>query len=183
MRLLMLGSTGSGKSTFARALARRIGAPYVELDALNWDPNWTNLSRADPDQLRARVRQAIAPDAWTCDGNYSVVRPLILERATHLVWLDYPRAVIMARVIRRSFARAIMHTELWPGTGNYEEFHRWFGKEHPIRWAWDTYHHRRAALGALFDDPSTAGLVKQRLRHPREAAPLMDRLAAEALSI
>lgn len=183
MRLLVLGSTGSGKSTFARALAGRIGAPYVELDALNWDPNWTNLSQADPDKLTARVRAAIAPDAWTCDGNYSVVRPLVLARATHLVWLDYPRPVIMGRVIRRSFARAITHTELWAGTGNYEEFGRWLDKEHPIRWAWDTYHHRRAALGALFDDPSTANLIKHHLRQPREAAPLMDRLAAEALPI
>ena len=148
MRLLVLGSTGSGKSTFARTLAGRIRAAYIELDALNWDPNWTNLSVEDPEKLRARVCDAIAPDAWTCDGNYSVVRPVILERATHLVWLDYSRRVIMGRVIRRSFARAIAHQELWPGTGNYEEFHRWLDKEHPIRWAWDTYHHRRGALGS-----------------------------------
>ena len=183
MRLLMLGSTGSGKSTFARTLAARTGAAYIELDALNWDPNWTNLSQADPGKLRERVRAAIAPDAWTCDGNYSVVRPLVLARATHLAWLDYPRAVIMGRVIRRSFTRAITRKELWAGTGNYEEFHRWLDKEHPIRWAWDTYHHRRAALGALFDDPSTAHLAKHHLRHPREAKPLMARLVAEALSI
>ncbi|MBS0361929.1 MAG: hypothetical protein JSR98_11140 [Proteobacteria bacterium] len=183
MRLLVLGSTGSGKSTFARTLADRIGAPYIELDALNWDPGWTNLSVEDPEKLKARVRAAIAPDAWTCDGNYSLVRPLILERATHMVWLDYSRPVIMSRVIRRSFARAVTHSELWPGTGNYEEFRRWLDKEHPIRWAWDTYRHRRAALGALFDHASTAHLERHRVRRPREAAPLMDRLAAQALPI
>ena len=169
MRALVVGSTGSGKSTFARALAARIGAAHIELDALNWDPNWTNLSQTDPDKLRARVRQAIAPDAWTCDGNYSIVRPLVIARATHLVWLDYPRSVIMRRVLRRSFARAISGDELWPGTGNREAFRRWLDKEHPIRWAWDTHHHRRTALEGLLAEPSTDHVVKHRIRRPRDA--------------
>ncbi|MGZ3375972.1 MAG: hypothetical protein ACXU8S_05185 [Phenylobacterium sp.] len=180
MRMLAVGSTGSGKSTFARALAERIGAPHIEVDALNWDPGWTNLSVEDPETFRARVREAIRPEAWTCDGNYSVVRPLIIARATHLVWLDYSRAVIMPRVIRRSFVRALRGDELWPGTGNREEFHRWLDREHPIRWAWDTHHHRRDSLAALLADSSTAHLQAHRLRRPGEAQPLMDRLVAEA---
>jgi adenylate kinase family enzyme len=183
MRLLVVGSTGSGKSTFARDVATGIGAPHIEIDALNWDPGWTNVSRSDPEGFRARVRAAVAPDAWTCDGNYSVARPLILARATHLVWLDYSRPVIMRRVIWRSFVRAIRGDELWAGTGNREEFRRWLDKEHPIRWAWDTHARRRADLTLLFADASTEKLQKHRLRHPREAAPLMQRLVSEALPI
>jgi adenylate kinase family enzyme len=183
MRLLVVGSAGSGKSTFARSLAARIGAPHIEIDALNWDPGWNNLSQTDPETFRARVREAILPEAWTCDGNYSVARPPIIARATHLTWLDYPLRVIMQRVVRRSFARALRGDELWAGTGNREEFRRWLDKEHPIRWAWDTYAHRRASLAALFADGSTAHLQKHRLPHPREAQPLMDRLVAEALPI
>jgi adenylate kinase family enzyme len=183
MRLLVLGSTGSGKSTFARDLARRIGAPHIELDALNWDPGWINLSVADPEKLKARVREALSPDAWTCDGNYSVVRPIVLGRATHVVWLDYSRPLIMSRVLRRSVVRAIRGDELWAGTGNREDFRRWFDKEHPIRWAWATYNHRRQALEGLFVHESTANLQKHRIRHPREAAPLLQRLTREALPI
>jgi adenylate kinase family enzyme len=183
MRLLVVGSAGAGKSTFARTLAGRIGAPHVELDALNWDPGWTNLSQVDLDKFSTRVRAAIAAEAWTCDGNYSVVRPLVIARATHLVWLDYPRAVIMRRVIQRSFIRAIFRAELWAGTGNREEFHRWLDKEHPIRWAWDTFRHRRAALEALLGEASTTHLAKHRIRRPHAAGPLMDRLVAEALPI
>ena len=183
MRLLVLGSTGSGKSTFARDLAGRIGAPHIELDALNWDPGWTNLSVADPEKLTARVREAVAPDAWTCDGNYSVVRPIVVARATHAVWLDYSCPLIMRRVLRRSLARAIGGQELWAGTGNREDFRRWLDKEHPIRWAWATYDHRRQTMEALLAHESTAKLQKHRITHPREAAPLMDRLATEALPI
>src|SRR5579859_1906637 len=183
MRVLVVGSTGSGKSTFARELAERIWAPHIELDALNWDPDWTNLSAVDPGKLKARVRDAIASEAWTCDGNYSVVRQIVLERATHLVWLDYDRAVIMLRVIRRSLSRAIDGRELWPGIGNREEFRRWLDKEHPIRWAWDTFKHRRRSLEALLVDPANAHLAKHRLRRPSQTGPLLEKLVSEGLPI
>ena len=183
MRALVMGSTGSGKSTFARALAQRIGAAHIEQDALNWDPGWVNLSQTDPEKLRERARKAVAAENWTSCGNYSVIRRTMLERTTHLIWLDYSRPVIMRRVISRSLARAIDGRELWEGTGNREDFRAWLDKEHPIRWAWDTFHHRRATYEALFADPAMAVIAKHRIRHPREADPLMDRLAAEAFRI
>lgn len=86
----------------------------------------------------------------------------------------------MARVFRRSFDRAWTGKELWPGTGNTETFRRWLDKEHPIRWAWDTYEGRRQRIDGEIADPALAHLVKHRLRHPREAAPLMRRLVEEA---
>src|SRR5512142_1642906 len=67
-RVSVAGISGSGKSTLARALAERLGVPYVELDALNHGPNWTE---ATPEELRARVEAAFAaaPDGWVADGN------------------------------------------------------------------------------------------------------------------
>ncbi len=167
MRVLVMGATGSGKSTFARELAARIGAPQIELDALNWDPDWTNFSQVDPEKLRARILNAVVPEAWTCDGNYAAVRQMVLERATHIVWLGYERLVIVARVIRRSVSRAIDGQELWAGTGNREDFRRWLDKEHPIRWAWDTFRYRRATYEKMFADPSNAHLS---LHHVRRSA-------------
>ena len=63
---------------------------------------------------------------------------------------------------------------------NREDFRNWLDKEHPIRWAWDTFRHRRASYEAMFADPAMAAIAKHRIRRPREAAPLMDRLVAEA---
>ena len=176
----MLGTSGCGKSTFARRLASEIGAPHVELDAINWQAGWRDLNTNDPEEFSRRVGAAVAQDAWVSDGNYGKVQGLVLARATHLVWLDYPRRVIMARVLRRSFVRALTRQELWPGTGNREEFSRWLSKEHPIRWAWDTYADRRRRFEALFEDPRAAHTVRYRLRHPSEADPLIASLKAGA---
>ena len=181
MRVSVIGTSGSGKTTFAGALAEALGARHVDLDAINWQPGWTDLNARDPEEFRRRVGDAVAGDVWVSCGNYSKVRPLVLARATHLVWLDYPRWIVMGRVLRRSFVRAWTGDELWPGTGNRETFARWLDKEHPIRWAWDTYERRRRDYSAMLLDPALAHIEKHHLRHPREVAGLISRLAAAAV--
>ena len=142
----------------------------IELDALNWGPDWTNRSRGEPEIFMRMVGDAISADRWVVDGNYRLVQPLILQRATDVVWLDYSRWTIMRRVIARSVSRAASDRELWPGTGNRESWRRWLDKEHPIRWAWDTHEANRARYEALFAEPAMAHLRVRRLRSPREAS-------------
>ena len=178
MRVAVIGSSGSGKTTFARRLGQAAHIPFVELDAINWQAGWRDLVTHEPEEFVRRVEAAIAPDAWVTDGNYSKVLPAILARATHLVWLDYGRAVIMPRVIGRSFARALDGRELWPGTGNRERFSAWWTPDHPIPWAWRTFKHRRETYEQAFAEPAPGHLTRHRLRHPREAAPLIARLAS-----
>ena len=180
MRVAVLGTSGSGKTTFARTLARRIGSPHIELDAINWQAGWRDLNTHDLPEFARRVAAAVAQETWVSDGNYRRVRSLVLARATHIVWLDYPRWVVMTRVFRRSLVRAVSRQELWPGTGNREQFSRWLDKEHPLRWAWDTYRDRRRLYGALFADPGFARVVRYRLRHPSEAGRLIRSLQEEA---
>jgi hypothetical protein len=83
-------------------------------------------------------------------------------------------------VIRRSFVRAVDRQELWPGTGNREDFRRWLDREHPIRWAWDTHHRRRRDYEALVAAPELAGKTRLRLTRPGDAQRLVARLAGEA---
>jgi adenylate kinase family enzyme len=161
MRVVVIGISGAGKSTLAGQLARALGARYVELDALFWDPGWT---RASPEAFRARVEAATTAMAWVADGNYSGVRPLLWGRATHLVWLDYERPVIMARVIRRTLRRALSRQELW--NGNRERWRGWLEPDHPIRWAWSRWRPLRASLETALADPAYAHLSVLRLRRP-----------------
>lgn len=176
MRVAIFGTSGAGKSTLARDLGARVGAPVIELDALNWRPGWRDRVTHDPEGFLADVAAALADDAWVTDGNYGLARALILARATDVVWLDFGRWVIMTRVIRRSLVRSFSGRELWPDTGNREDWRRWIQKDHPIRWAWDTYRDRRARYEALFADPAFAHIRRHRLRRPKEAGALLGRL-------
>ncbi|MBP6547175.1 MAG: hypothetical protein KA220_10690, partial [Phenylobacterium sp.] len=105
MRIAVVGSSGSGKSTLAKRLSAVLNLPAIELDAINWRPGWKALSTDDPAAFKAEVTATISADDWITDGNYSLVLPVILARATHVVWLDYERPIIMWRVITRSFQR------------------------------------------------------------------------------
>jgi adenylate kinase family enzyme len=179
MRIAVMGTSGSGKTTLGRRLGQALDLPFIELDAINWQAGWRDLNATDPEEFVRRVTQAIAPDAWVSDGNYSRVRPLIWARATHLIWLDYDRSVIMPRVIGRSLARALDGRELWPGTGNRERFQEWLSPDHPIRWAWRTHKDRRVRIEASLAGPDCAHLQIHRLRRPAEADHLLSRLAGE----
>jgi adenylate kinase family enzyme len=116
-RVVVGGSTGSGKTTFSRELALRMGVPVIELDALHWGPGWTE---EPPPAFRARIAKAVEADAWVVDGNYSVARDLTWGRADTLVWLDYRLAVVLWRLFKRTNRRIWSREELW--NGNRERF-------------------------------------------------------------
>lgn len=164
-RIYVVGNSGSGKSTFARDLAARRRVPHVELDAMFHQPGWTELA---DDEFQRRVREAVAADGWVVDGNYALVRPIVLERATTVVWLDFSRPVVMRRVIGRSVSRAITRRELW--NGNRERARFWFRRDHPMRWAWSQHHRKRVEYQARFASAECAHLEIVRLRVPPDAA-------------
>jgi adenylate kinase family enzyme len=174
MRIAVVGTSGSGKTTMARALARQLALPHVELDAVNWQAGWRDLSRTDPAEFVRRATLAVAADAWVVDGNYGLVRDHIWRRATHLIWLDYDRPVIMYRVICRSFVRALLRTEMW--AGNRERWGHMLRPSHPIRWAWSTWRRRRREYEKRIGGSDYAHLVVLHLRRPRDAENLLRRL-------
>lgn len=99
-RIVILGNAGSGKSTLARALGKCLDVPVVHLDKLFWEPGWIE---PDAEEFRARVKQAVASDAWICEGNYARrTFDLRLPRAQLVIWLDTPRTACFRRVIVRS---------------------------------------------------------------------------------
>src|SRR5436189_6454500 len=102
-RLVVVGTSGSGKTTIAARLAALLAVPNVELDALQHGPNSEQATEA---QLRERAAAATTGDGWVVDGNYSAVRDVVWPRATTIVWLHYDRGVGMRRVLWRSVERA-----------------------------------------------------------------------------
>lgn len=164
-RVVVVGVTGSGKSTLAAALARRLGAPFIELDALQWGPGWTP---SPPDEFRQRVAEATAGEAWVADGNYGEARSILWGRADTLVWLDYPLITALARLATRTVRRVWSRQELW--NGNYETFYGAFvAPDNLFLYAFASHRRHRREYPPLLAQPEFAHLRVIRLRRPREA--------------
>ncbi|MXZ39601.1 MAG: AAA family ATPase [Holophagales bacterium] len=161
-RTVVIGTTGSGKTTVAVRLATTLGAPYVELDAINWQPNWVGLMDTDVSLFRSRVAEAVRSDTWVVDGNYSAVRDLIWPRATAIVWLDYSFSLILWRLLRRTLQRTLGGKTLW--AGNRETVWRAFSHDSILLWAFKSHWRRRRSLCRLFKEPEQAHFVVIRMK-------------------
>ena len=162
-RIVVVGSTGSGKTTMARGLARLLDVPHVELDSHNWEPNWT---AAQTDVFRQRVRDALAGDGWVVDGNYSAVRDLVWPRASMLVWLNLPYRVVLWRLLWRTLRRVFRRQELW--NGNREVFRTQFlSTDSLFIWQIRTFGRIRRTIPESIAQPDHAHLDVVVLRSPR----------------
>ena len=114
-RILVMGSSGSGKSTFGRRLSAITGIPMVSLDALYWKPGWVD---SDHTEFDARVTDAAHQPRWIIDGNYTSIGAGELRRSTAdaVFWFDLPRRTCMTGILARiatSYGR--VRPEMAPG--------------------------------------------------------------------
>ena len=138
-RVAVLGPSGSGKTTVGKAIASRLGVPFVELDALHWGPGWTE---ATPEELRARVEPIVATGAWVIDGSYrGKIGNLVLEQAELIVWLDISFSVTFPRLFRRTVSRIARREEFL--NGNRESVRSAFLSRDSILLFALTYHSAR----------------------------------------
>jgi adenylate kinase family enzyme len=98
-RIVVIGSSCSGKTTYAQRLAAILGTPHIELDALHWLPDWV---QRPADDFRNLVANAVSREKWVVDGNYGKARDVIWPRATCIIWLNYGFPTVMARALRRT---------------------------------------------------------------------------------
>jgi adenylate kinase family enzyme len=158
-RISVVGTSASGKSTLARALAETLGLSYVELDALHWEADWTEA----PDEVfRARVTTVVSGEAWVVDGNYAVARDLVWGRAEAVVWLDPALPVILRQYVERTWRRARSREELWPGTGNRERLTHLVSRDGLLWWILSTHLDRRRRYAALLAERPKLAVVRLR---------------------
>lgn len=172
-RIVVVGSTGAGKTTIATALSERMHIPHVELDALHWEAGW---AAASTPQFRARVAAALAGDDWVVDGNYASVRDLVWPRAEAMVWLDYGLPIIMWRLVRRTASRLRSDHELW--NGNREQLRMVFSRDSLFIWALKTHGKRRKEFPEFLREPEHQHLLVVRLSSPQDAERWLSRLSS-----
>lgn len=67
-RILIIGSPGAGKTTFALSLQEKLNLPLVHLDNLFWRDNWKCVKREEFDSL---LQKELEKENWIIDGNYN----------------------------------------------------------------------------------------------------------------
>jgi adenylate kinase family enzyme len=178
-RVSVVGGSCTGKTTTSRELARRLGVPHIELDALHHDPGW---QEAPADVLQARVDAAFAaaPDGWVVDGNYQGKLGMwVIEHADTVVFLDLPHHVALRRVLWRTGSRIVTREELW--NGNRETLRNAFSRDSIIWWV--IRHHRTYRKRWPSRLASLEHVDVVRLRSPREVRAWLQSIqATESMS-
>lgn len=168
-RVVVVGTSGCGKSRVARELAQLLGQRYVELDELYWAPGWQGKPE---EEFRRLVIASAAAPRWVVDGNYSRMRDVLWARATTIIWLNFGFFTVFLRVLRRAVHRILTQEPLWHG--NRESVARaFFSRDSILLWMLTTFHRRRREYTALRASSRYPHLAWIELRRPSEATRLL----------
>jgi len=168
-RIGVVGTSCVGKTTFAKTLAKCLGAYHIELDALFWQPEWVERSVSE---FRIFVEQETSSERWVADGNYSPVRDIVWGRATDIIWLNYSFPLIFSRALSRTVRRILTHEELF--SGNRESLRQsFFSRDSILFWVIKTFRRNRVKYASLKSSDEWRHLKFREFRHPSEASTFL----------
>lgn len=178
--MIVLGNSGSGKSTVAKDIARILDLPRLELDSVMHRGGWDSGRGAG---FREEVAEFARGENWVIDGNYTSegTREVVWTRAEVVVWLDLPRWRIMPRVVLRTLRRIITRERLWGGPR--EPWTNLYSRDryrNIILWSWTNHGHVREKFEHELAEGEWDNAEVHRLRSPSEVREFLSSLAADA---
>ena len=175
-RVVVYGTTGSGKTTVAARIAQSLGVPHIELDAIFWLPDWT---KKPSEEFKTEVSTLLQSyqDGWVCDGNYSALRELTLPQADAVVWLWLPFRVVFWRLLKRTVSRAWTREPLW-GTNRESLRQAFFSRDSLLLYAITSRRRHRANISRDLREIAHQAKVHE-LRSTREVEEFLARLSSQ----
>ncbi len=166
MRINVIGTSGSGKTTFGRELAQVLHIPFIELDAVFWGTDW---SEPDDNELFPKLSTALSGDNWVLDGNYSRTIDIKWERVDSVIWLDFKFLRTIYQAVKRAVSRIISQKELWPGTGNRESLNKLFSRDSIILWTLQAYPRNKYKFQSYIKSEQYRSIIFHRIKSPKQA--------------
>jgi adenylate kinase family enzyme len=163
-RVLVIGGSGGGKSTLARALGTKLKLPVIHLDQSWWTPGWVELGN---EQFIPKLNALLADECWIIDGNYTQTFDRRMPRADTIIWIDQPRDVCLRRALWRAVTQlGRVREDVAPGCPERVDFEF-------LRYVWTFKEkHDTKIAGAVSTHGAHARLV--RLCNDSEIAAFLD---------
>ena len=97
-KIIVIGCPGSGKTTFAEKLEKKLGFPLYYLDAIWHKPDKTHIPREEFD---LRLGEILGGEEWIIDGNYSRTLERRLAFCDTVILFDLPTEVCISGATER----------------------------------------------------------------------------------
>lgn len=97
-KIVIFGIPGSGKSTFARYLSKKLNMPVHHLDYHFYLPNWVERDYQDFLNIQQSI---IETDQWIIDGNNTKSLEMRYKNADLILYFNYPKLICYWRVLKR----------------------------------------------------------------------------------
>jgi adenylate kinase family enzyme len=156
-KIIIVGSGGAGKSTFAKQLGDALKIEVIHLDRLYWKPNWITTPK---DEWSKIVQLLLTRDSWVMDGNFGGTREMRMRASDTVIFLDIPRRICLYRILKRFVIyRGTNRPDMAEGCN--ERFDWEF-----IQWVWTYPKRARSRVPAQFEQFTDKNFVV--LRSTRE---------------
>ena len=171
-RIIVVGTSCSGKTTLAKKLSKMLSIPHFELDQLYWIKGW---QPRPVEEFKELVVKALSGESWITDGNYRVIRDSVWTRATTVIWLNYTLPVVLWRCLKRTTGRAVSGAEIC--SGNHESFRRSFlSRDSIFLWILKTYWRRKRETAKIRADKTYPNLEFIELSSPKQTKLFLESL-------
>jgi hypothetical protein len=173
-RIVVVGSSGSGKTTFARRLAAHLGVAHLEMDAVFHRHGLAHVAHQDflpvLDEFTDRTAGS-STGTTRATGREMLSGP----RPTPSSGSILPRRTAFSRVVKRTLRRVLTREEMWPGVREpFSNLYRLDPYENIIVWTWTRHGHVREKYETAMVDGSWEHTAVHRLRSETEVEAFLD---------
>ncbi|EAH4445311.1 TPA: DNA topology modulation protein [Listeria innocua] len=107
MKIRIIGSVGSGKTTLAKKVSKWLQIDFFETDRIVWKREETEVRRSDSEKI-AELNAILQKDNWIIEGvHLEAWTEESISQADIIIYLDLPKKQIRSQLIKRQFKQLL----------------------------------------------------------------------------